>query len=172
MGATALGRCTRYILHAPASPSWSCAILAAAPAMLWHQRLGHPGHEAPSQLSSSYAVSCTHHNSTNAPLCHACQLGRHIRLPFATSSRALKNSDLIHSVWTSPFVSVVTTYKYHLVILDDCSHFLWGFLLWLKSETFSTLTNFFSYVTTQVGCTIKSVQCDNGHGHEFDKSPR
>jgi len=57
-------------------------------------------------------------------------LGRHIRLPFATStSRALKNFDLIHcDLWTSPVASVFG-YKYCLVILDDCSHYLWTFPL-------------------------------------------
>ena len=37
-----------------------------------------------------------------------------------------------------------------------------------KSETFSTLSNFFAYVRTQFGITIKSVQCDNGR--EFNNS--
>jgi hypothetical protein len=47
--------------------------------------------------------------------------------------------------------------------LDDCSHFVWTFPLRLKSDTFSTLSNFFAHVHTQFGCTIKSMQCDNGH---------
>jgi len=59
-------------------------------------------------------------------------------------------------------------YKYYLVILDDCSHFLWTFPLRLKSETFNALANFFSYVKTQFGRTIRSIQCDNGR--EFDNS--
>jgi histone deacetylase 1/2 len=55
-----------------------------------------------------------------------------------------------------------------LVIIDDCSHFLWTFPLRLKSDTFSTLSNFFAYVRTQFDCTIKALQCDNGR--EFDNS--
>ena len=42
------------------------------------------------------------------------------------------------------------------------------FPLRLKSDMYATLTNFFSYVTTQFGATVKAVQCDNGH--EFDNS--
>jgi hypothetical protein len=50
---------------------------------------------------------------------------------------------LIHcDLWTSPIVSV-SGYKYHLVILDDCSHYIWTFPLRKKSETFSALSNFF-----------------------------
>jgi hypothetical protein len=45
---------------------------------------------------------------------------------------------------------------------------LWTFPLRLKSDTFTTLSNFFSYVSTQFGSTIKTIQCDNGR--EFDNS--
>ena len=102
-------------------------------------------------------------------LCHACQLGRHAHLPFATSnSRALNNFDLVHcDLWTSPVVSV-SGYKYYLVILDDCSHFLWTCPLPLKFDTFTTISHFFSYVATQFDVTIKSIQCDNNR--EFDNS--
>jgi histone deacetylase 1/2 len=38
----------------------------------------------------------------------------------------------------------------------------------LKSDVLPTISNFFAHVSTQFGCTIKSVQCDNGR--EFDNS--
>jgi len=140
-----------YPLHLPAS-----ALLASSPSSLWHQRLGHPGSEALSKLAISSVIKC---NATTIDgLCHACQLGRHIRLPFhASSSRATHNFQLIHcDLWTSPVVSV-SGHKYYLVILDDCSHYLWTFPLCLKSDTFSTLSNFFAYVRTQFGATIRGV---------------
>ena len=140
-----------YPLHLPAS-----ALLASSPSSLWHQRLGHPGSEALSKLAISSVIKC---NATTIDgLCHACQLGRHIRLPFhASSSRATHNFQLIHcDLWTSPVVSV-SGHKYYLVILDDCSHYLWTFPLCLKSDTFSTLSNFFAYVRTQFGATIQGV---------------
>jgi hypothetical protein len=55
-----------------------------------------------------------------------------------------------------------------LVILDDCSHYLWTFPLRLKSDTLPTLANLFTYVTTHYGATIKAVQCDNDG--EFDNA--
>jgi hypothetical protein len=60
----------------------------------------------------------------------------------------------------------VSGHKYYLVILDDYSHYLWTFPLRLKSDTLSTLTNFFAYVRTQFGVTIQGIQCDNGR--KFD----
>jgi hypothetical protein len=96
-------------------------------------------------------------------------LDRHTRLPFhVSSSRATTNFQLIHcNLWTSPVPSI-SGFKYYLVILDDCSHYLWTFPLRLKSDTFSTLTIFFSFVHTQFDATIRGIQCDNGR--EFDNS--
>ncbi|EEC82022.1 hypothetical protein OsI_25984 [Oryza sativa Indica Group] len=135
------------------------ALAARESSVLWHHRLGHLGSEALTRLARSSVIPPYRELS----VCHACQLGRHCRLPFNTSfTRATSNFDLIHcDLWTSP-VSSVSGYKYYLVILDDCSHFVWTFPLRLKSDTFRTLTNFFAYVKTQFSKTIKSIQCDNG----------
>jgi hypothetical protein len=130
------------------------ALTTVAPAT-WHRHLGHPGPDAVSCLSRSSFINCTknkHH------LCHACQLGKHTRLPFSSSSNhASKAFDLIHlDLWTSPVVSVSGS-KYYLVILDDFTHYLWIFPLKLKSDTFTTLSNFFAYVATQFGSTVKAI---------------
>jgi hypothetical protein len=92
----------------PLLPSAS-ALLTASSSSLWHQRLGHPGHEALSKLTHSAAIK---------------QLGRHVRLPFPTSSsRTSHVFQLLHcDLWTSPITSV-SGYKYYLVILDDYSHY-------------------------------------------------
>jgi len=45
---------------------------------------------------------------------------------------------------------------------------LWTFPLRLKSDTFTTLSNFFAYVSTQFGARVQAVQTDNGR--EFDNS--
>jgi hypothetical protein len=133
------------------------------PPHFWHCCLGHLGFDALSRL----IPSC------NKPeldtLCHACQLGHHVRLPFATShSRATNKFDLIHyDLWTLPVLSV-SGYKYYLIILNDYSHYYWTFTLCLKSDTSQTLLNLFAYVHTQFGSTIKSLQCDNGR--EFDNA--
>jgi IS30 family transposase len=70
-------------------------------------------------------------------------------------------------LWTSPVISVSGS-KYYLVILDDFTHYLWTFSLKLKSDTFTTLPNFFAYVSNQFSRKVKAIQCDNGR--EFDNS--
>jgi hypothetical protein len=146
--------------------AYVCSFSLVASASIWHRHLGHPGVNVLSKLSHDSSVDCS---SRTHNLCHACQLGRHIHLPFVGSnSRVDNNFDLIHcDIWTSPVVSV-SDYKYYLVILDDHSHFMWTFSLRVKSDTFSTLSNFFAYVSTQFGRTLKAVQCDNGH--EFNNA--
>jgi hypothetical protein len=123
-------------------PSTIALTAAASSTTLWHRRLGHISYEALSTLISSNAISCNKRHDTH--ICHACQLGRHVCLPFSMSnSRASHAFDLIHcDLWTSPVVSV-SGYKYYLVILDDCTHYTWTFPLRLKSDTFGTLTHFF-----------------------------
>jgi transposase InsO family protein len=95
------------------------------------------------------------------------QLGRHVRLPFSSSSSCATHAfDLVHcDLWTSP-VSSIFGYKYYLVVVDDFSHYSWTFPLRAKSETFPTFLHLFAWVSTQFGSTIKAVQCDNGR--EFD----
>jgi hypothetical protein len=115
-------------------------ILAAVATSTWHHHLDHPGPDALSSLSRSSFISCT---STTHDFYHACQLGKHTRLPFSSStSRAEKTFDLLHlDLWTSPVISVSGS-KYYLVILDDFTHYLWAFLLKQKSDTFTTLSIF------------------------------
>nr|GEU31564.1 ribonuclease H-like domain-containing protein [Tanacetum cinerariifolium] len=69
---------------------------------MWHQRLRHPGGEVLRRLISSNFISG---NKEKVPvLCHACQLGKHMRLPFVNSGTVISSCfDIIHSdVWTSP----------------------------------------------------------------------
>jgi hypothetical protein len=167
-----------YTLRLPSSTTSSCTspcamstivaphILAAVTPSIWHHRLGHPGSDTLSSLSRSSFISCT---STTHDFCHAWQLGKHTRLPFSSSSsRVEKAFDLLHlDLWTFSVISVSGS-KYYLVILNDFTHYLWTFPLKQKSDTFTTLSNFFAYVATQFSCTVKAIQCDNRR--EFDNS--
>jgi hypothetical protein len=165
-----------YMMRLPESltPSSSVvATLATVPHTLtvvaltiWHHRLGHPDPDALSSLSRSCFIQCT---SKKYDFYHTCQLGKHTRLSFCSSSHRVEHSfNFIHlDLWTSPVVCVSGS-KYYLVILDDYTHYLWTFLFKLKSDTFTTLSHFFAYVSTQFGRTVKAIQC--GNGCEFDNS--
>jgi hypothetical protein len=88
------------------------ALAAAASSTTWHRHLGHPGCDVLSKLSSSSATTCP--RGRDDSLCHACQLGWHVRLPCPSSNtRVVQPFDLIHyDLWTSPVLSV-SVYKCH-----------------------------------------------------------
>ncbi|GJY25517.1 ribonuclease H-like domain-containing protein, partial [Tanacetum coccineum] len=72
----------------------------------WHQRLGHLGSAVLHHLVSNNVISC---NKEKPPiLCHACQLGKHVRLPFVSCNTIVSSCfDIMHSdVWTSPILSL------------------------------------------------------------------
>ncbi|GKD17078.1 ribonuclease H-like domain-containing protein, partial [Tanacetum coccineum] len=104
----------------------------------WHQRLGHPGSELLRRLISSSFISC---NKEKPPvLCHACQLGKQVRLPFVRSETMIGSCfDVIHSaVWTSPITSL-SGFKYYVLFLDHYSHFVWVYSLVHKSDVLSSV---------------------------------
>jgi hypothetical protein len=133
---------------------------------LWHRWLGHPNKTTLSSLLQDFDIpsSTVSHDSS---LCNACQCGKHVRLPFGTSSTLSTSPfELLHcDLWTSPIPSV-SGYKYYLVILDDYSHYVWTFPFRAKSEVHNIFLNFCQYVQTHFCLPIRFIQCDNGK--EFD----
>jgi hypothetical protein len=85
-----------YTMRLPSSTTPSSGTVTALTVValtIWHRRLGHPGPDILFSLSRSSFISCINNKHD---LCHACQLGKHIRLPFSSSStRAVKTFDLL-----------------------------------------------------------------------------
>ncbi|GJV11989.1 ribonuclease H-like domain-containing protein [Tanacetum coccineum] len=131
----------------------------------WHQRLGHLGSEVLRRLVSRNLISFDKEKSL--VLCHACHLGKHVRLPFVSfNTPVTSHFDIVHSdVWTSPILSL-SSFKYYVLFFDHYSHFVWVYPLVNKSDVLSKFMLFRTYVNTQFKCEIKSLQCD--HGGEFD----
>jgi hypothetical protein len=88
-----------------------------------------------SHLSSKFSIPC---NNAHSPLCHACQLGKHVWLPFSRSKTiCVTPFQLTHcDLWTSPVLSnsglkyylvIVDDFSHYLVIVDDFSHYMWSF---------------------------------------------
>ncbi|GKE29015.1 ribonuclease H-like domain-containing protein, partial [Tanacetum coccineum] len=107
----------------------------------WHQRLGHPGNEVFRFLVTNKMIDCNKPKSLT--LCHACQIGKHVRLPFSVSNSRVENMfDIVHSdIWTSPIPSV-SDFKYYVLFLDHFSHFLWVYPLRKKNEVFDKFLQF------------------------------
>ncbi|KAJ9546650.1 hypothetical protein OSB04_019193 [Centaurea solstitialis] len=156
-----------YPVLPPSPQSAVASANVAASFDVWHRRLGHPGAAVFQFLLSRKFIACS---SQNSSLCHACQLGKHCRLPFSLSAtKTSRVFELIHSdLWTSPVTSL-SGFKYYVLFLDDYSHFLWVFPLRAKSEVFSVFKTFRAYVLNQFKTDIQLFQCDNGR--EFNNQP-
>ncbi|GJT15000.1 ribonuclease H-like domain-containing protein, partial [Tanacetum coccineum] len=59
------------------------ALMSLGPST-WHQRLGHPGDAVLHSLVSRNFISCKKEKSPH--VCHAWQLGKHVKLPFSNST--------------------------------------------------------------------------------------
>ncbi|GJR94193.1 ribonuclease H-like domain-containing protein [Tanacetum coccineum] len=128
---------------------------------------GHPGDDVFHRLESRNLISCR--KSKLSALCHACQLGKHAKLPFY-NSKSLVDSvfEIIHSdIWTSPIPSE-SGIKYYAIFLDHFSHFVWVYPLHKKSDLFDNFVAFRAYVNRQFNVDIKALQCD--HGGEYDNT--
>ena len=143
----------------PAAPPAPQAHLAIS-TDLWHHRLGHPSSSTIDVLRNNQFIHC---NMAANSICHSCQLGKHVRLPFSASrSFTSRPFELIHcDVCTSPVTSVAGA-QYYLIILDDFTHFCWIFPLVRKSEVATHIAHFCTLVQTQFNLAIQYFQDDNG----------
>lgn len=134
---------------------------------LWHQRLGHPGQPTLKLFASRKFIK--YNPKDSRLLCHACQLGKHVRLSFLLSKTdALFPFHGIHyDVWTSPIQSH-SGINYNVIFLDQFTHFVWVYPLRKKSDAFSKFLHFRAYIKNQFHMNIQIFQCDNGK--EYDNS--
>jgi hypothetical protein len=153
-----------YTLHGAATHDPPTSMAASVD--LWHHRLGHPHNATLSSILSEFSINCNK-DSHNTSMCPSCQQGKHVRLPFSSSTTVSTFPfELLHcDLWTSPHTSV-SGFKYYLVVLDDFTHFVWTFPLRNKSDVHTIFLNFHKYVATHFFLPIKFIQCDNGK--EFD----
>ncbi|GKB86565.1 ribonuclease H-like domain-containing protein [Tanacetum coccineum] len=100
-------------LYPVTKPSTLSIAFVSTSSSTWHQRLGHPGDEVIRSLASRHFITCNKEKSTH--VCHACQLGKHVKLPFHSSNSVVKHCfDIIHSdLSTSPIVSSSGFKYYH-----------------------------------------------------------
>nr|GEV66514.1 ribonuclease H-like domain-containing protein [Tanacetum cinerariifolium] len=114
----------------------------------WHQRIGHPGSEVLRRLVSNNIISCN--KEKPHVLCHACKLGKHVRLPFVSFGTIISSCfEIVHSdVWTSPIPSL-SGFKYYVLFSNHYSQFVWVVPFIHKSDVLSKFVLFRNYVRTQ-----------------------
>ncbi|GJY71096.1 ribonuclease H-like domain-containing protein [Tanacetum coccineum] len=142
-------------------------VLLSFSSTTWHRCLGHPIDDVLRRLESKNLISCR--KSKLSALCHACQLGKHAKIPFYNSESSIDYVfEIIHShIRTSPIPSE-SVIKYYAIFLDHFSHFVWVYPLHKKFDLFDNFVAFRAYVNKQFNVDIKALQCD--HGGEYDNT--
>ncbi|GJZ06242.1 ribonuclease H-like domain-containing protein [Tanacetum coccineum] len=103
-------------LYPVTKPLTSPSAFLSTSASTWHQRLGHPGDQVLRSLVSSRFISCNKEKSSY--ICHACQLGKHVKLPFHSSDSTVEHCfDIIHSdLWIFPIWRNVMYDEYNMLV--------------------------------------------------------
>ncbi|GJW14505.1 zf-CCHC domain-containing protein [Tanacetum coccineum] len=141
-------------LYPVTKPSHVPSVLLSIKPARWHQHLGHPGAEVLRSLISRKFISSNKEKSSH--ICHACQLGKHVKLPFVSlDTRVSSSFDIIHyDIWTSPIVSI-GGFKYYVLFLDHFSHYLWIYRLRHKSDVFQKFIQFDLMSKTNLSVKLK-----------------
>ncbi|KAJ4793324.1 polyprotein [Rhynchospora pubera] len=130
-------------------------------ANIWHDRFGHPSHEATLHLLKHFSLPCT---SMSLKTCHDCCVAKAHKLPFYDSS-SLSTSPLqiIHSdVWgPSPTLSF-NGFRYYVIFVDDFSKYSWIYFMANKSDVVTIFSAFKCQVENLFNCTIKILRTDGG----------
>ncbi|KAJ9551935.1 hypothetical protein OSB04_015980 [Centaurea solstitialis] len=157
-------RCDSDVPLYPVLPQTPQAFVSAS-SSVWHQRLGHPDNHVLQFLFSNKLIPC---NKTDSDvLCQACQLGKHIKLPFSISDSHVSHAfEIIHSdVWTSPITSALHMAAHLLNILPSTSiqNDTPTYRLFNKHPTYTHLRTFgclcFPHITTTHKLSPRSSPC-------------
>ncbi|GKC40867.1 ribonuclease H-like domain-containing protein [Tanacetum coccineum] len=89
----------------------------------WHQHLGHPGGDVLRRLVSSNFIS---YNKEKPPvLCHVCQLGKHVRLLFVSSSTVIRSyfdgTDTAYLLLYVDDIILIASAESLLAHMDNCN---------------------------------------------------
>lgn len=131
--------------------------------LLWHRRLGHPGHDKMRRLYTGLAEGIDSMSTTNEP-CDVCAKGKQTRRPFGNAgNRANQLLELVHSDVCGPMQTAsLGGAKYFLLFIDDFSRMTFVYFLRAKSEVVDRFVEFKQFVENQLERKIKILRSDNG----------
>ena len=126
---------------------------------LHHCRLGHPSFRVIKLLFPSFFTKL----DVASLNCEVCELAKHKCVLFPVSNNMSTSPFyLVHTdVWGPSTVPNVSSARWFLTFIDDCTCVTWVFLLKHKTEVIHVFQRFFSMVTNQFGITIKRIRSDN-----------
>ncbi|XP_048625675.1 uncharacterized protein LOC106444440 isoform X1 [Brassica napus] len=131
----------------------------------WHARLGHVNHETMKSMIQQGLVVGIPSINVEKSVCGSCLLGKQARqsFPQATSYRASELLELIHGDLCGPITpSTSAGNRYILVLIDDCSRYMWTALMKEKSDALNKFKAFKNLVEQEAKTKIQTFRTDRG----------
>ena len=110
---------------------------------MWHARFGHLSFDALGRLEKM--VRGLPHIKHEGELCDSYLTGKQRRLPFLKTAkyRAKDALELVHDDLCGPIMPATNGgWRYFLLLMDDCSRYMWLQLLTSKDEAAVTIKKF------------------------------
>ena len=141
----------------------SVAKVEKAPIELWHERLGHPSHDAIRRLASVVdGIEITEEKRSTEPVCQGCQMGKGKRDPFPTrESHTTRPFELVHVDLAGPMrVPTPDGARWFTVFVDDFTHMHWVTLTAYKTDVLGELRQLTALVERQTPHRLGRIRSD------------
>jgi transposase InsO family protein len=137
-------------------------------AWLWHERYDHLHFDALRKLARDGMVRGLPQLDRVHQLCDNCIATKQRRKPFPTQAKGRAEGliDLVHDDLCGPISPMTPSGKqYFLLLVDDCSRYMWLHLLAAKNDAAATIQSYKALVETETGRRLRVLRTD--HGGEF-----
>jgi hypothetical protein len=131
----------------------------------WHARFGHLNFRALRDLSSKSMVEGMPIVEKVEQICDGCVIGKQHRFPFpqASSFRAEKGLELLHADLCGHITPPTPGgASYFLLVVDDCSRFMWVELLKTKDQALECFKKIKQRAEVESECKVKGLRTDRG----------
>ena len=148
-----------YVLNiAPALPE--CFLVRSKEEdWLWHARYGHVNFHALKIMGKNGMVHGMPLINHKDRICDGCLIGKQQRKSFPTESnfRAEYPLELWHIDLCGPITPTTNGGKrYFMLIVDDCTRFMWQVLISSKAEAFESFKRIKAAAEMEKGCKLKA----------------
>ena len=129
----------------------------------WHARFGHLNFDALGRLEKM--VRGLPHIKNGGKLCDSCLAGKQRRLPFpkAAKYRVKDALELVHDDLCGPITPATNGgRRYFLLLMDDCSRYMWLQLLTSKDEAAAAIKKFKMRAEAESGKKLRVLRTDRG----------
>ena len=130
---------------------------------MWHARFGHLSFDALGRLGKM--VRGLPHIKHGGELCDSCLAGKQRRLPFpkVAKYRVKDALELVHGDLSGPITPATNGgRRYFLLLVDDCSRFMWLQLLTSKDEAAAAIKKFKMRAEVESGKKLRLLRTDRG----------